>query len=101
MVLHESYCVGWIRQSRIRLLDAARGFTVEVKVRDNQVDKALKVLKRKLQAEGVFREMRQREAYEKPSVAKRRRKAEAVKRLHKELRKQAEREGLVPSRRKK
>lgn len=69
---------------------------MEVKVRDNQVDKALKILKRKLQSEGVFREMRSREAYEKPSEAKRRRKAEAVRRHRKEMRKRMEREGLVP-----
>lgn len=69
---------------------------MEVKVRDNQVDKALKILKRKMQSEGIFREMRAREAYEKPSEAKRRRKAEAVRRSRKELRKLAEREGLAP-----
>jgi len=71
---------------------------VEVKVRDNQVDKALKVLKRKLQSEGVFREMRRREAYEKPSEEKRRRKAEAIRRHRKELRKREEREGLAKGR---
>jgi ribosomal protein S21 len=40
---------------------------VQVLVRDNNVDQALKVLKRKMQREGVFREMRLRKHYEKPS----------------------------------
>jgi small subunit ribosomal protein S21 len=40
---------------------------VQVLVRDNNVDQALKALKRKLQREGVFREMKRRRSYEKPS----------------------------------
>lgn len=72
---------------------------MEVKVRENQVDKALKVLKRKLQAEGVFREMRLREAYEKPSEEKRRKKAEAIRRHRKDLKKRMEREGLAKGKR--
>ncbi len=72
-----------------------RVLNVEVKVRDNQVDKALKVLKRKMQTEGIFRELRAREHYEKPSEVKRRRKNDAVRRHRKELRKEAEREGLL------
>jgi len=63
---------------------------VEVKVRDNQVDKALRILKRKLQAEGIFREMRQREYYESPSEKRRREKNEATRRYQREQRKQAE-----------
>lgn len=63
---------------------------VEVKVRDNQVDKALRVLKRKLQAEGIFREMRQREFYESPSEKRRREKNEATRRYQRERRRQAE-----------
>lgn len=63
---------------------------MEVKVRDNQVDKALRVLKRKLQAEGIFREMRQREFYESPSEKKRREKNEATRRYQRERRRQAE-----------
>lgn len=51
------------------------------------VDQALRVLKRKLQKEGVFREMRNREAYEKPSDKRRREKGEAVRRKQRELRK--------------
>ncbi|MCP3677769.1 MAG: 30S ribosomal protein S21, partial [Deltaproteobacteria bacterium] len=42
----------------------------EVKVLDNQLEKALKVLKRKLAQDGVFRELKRRRFYEKPSVKK-------------------------------
>jgi small subunit ribosomal protein S21 len=51
---------------------------VQVFVRDNNVDQALKALKRKLQREGVFREMKLRKHYEKPSERKVRERAEAV-----------------------
>ena len=69
---------------------------MQVIVRDNNVDQALRVLKKKLQREGVFREMRRRKAYEKPSERKTREKAEAVRRARKAARKQAQREGLIP-----
>lgn len=64
-------------------------------VRDNDVDKALRVLKRKMQREGVFREMKRRRSYEKPSERSTREKAEAIRRAHKLARKQAIREGLI------
>jgi small subunit ribosomal protein S21 len=67
-----------------------------VLVRDNNVDQAMRVLKKKMQREGVFREMKQRKAYEKPSEKKAREKAEAVRRARKAARKQAQREGLIP-----
>ena len=69
---------------------------VVIVVRDNNVDQALKALKKKMQREGVFREMKARTAYEKPSEAKARRKAEAVRRARKLARKRAQREGLLP-----
>src|SRR5215469_8608423 len=69
---------------------------LQVLVRDNNVDQALRVLKRKMQREGVFREMKRRKAYEKPSERKTREKAEAVRRARKAARKQAQREGLIP-----
>ncbi len=69
---------------------------MQVLVRDNNVDQALRVLKRKMQREGVFREMKQRRAYEKPSEKRAREKAEAIRRARKFARKQAEREGLLP-----
>ncbi|WP_445504598.1 30S ribosomal protein S21 [Microvirga sp. G4-2] len=68
---------------------------MQVLVRDNNVDQALRVLKKKMQREGVFREMKQRKAYEKPSERKTREKAEAVRRSRKAARKQAIREGLI------
>ncbi|HET7022478.1 MAG TPA: 30S ribosomal protein S21 [Xanthobacteraceae bacterium] len=69
---------------------------MQVIVRDNNVDQALRVLKKKLQREGVFREMKRRKAYEKPSERKTREKAEAIRRARKAARKQAQREGLLP-----
>jgi small subunit ribosomal protein S21 len=69
---------------------------VQVIVRDNNVDQALKALKKKLQREGVFREMKLRGHFEKPSEKKVREKAEAVRRARKLARKLAQREGLIP-----
>lgn len=66
-----------------------------VSVRDNNVDQALRVLKKKLQGEGVFREMRLKQHFEKPSVRKARERAEAIRRQRKLARKKAEREGLL------
>jgi small subunit ribosomal protein S21 len=66
---------------------------VQVLVRDNNVDQALRALKKKLQREGVFREMKIRRNYEKPSERRAREKAEAVRRYRKLLRKRMEREG--------
>jgi small subunit ribosomal protein S21 len=69
---------------------------MQVIVRDNNVDQALKVLKKKMQREGIFREMKQRNAYEKPSERRVREKAEAIRRAKKLARKKAQREGLLP-----
>ncbi len=74
---------------------------MQVLVRDNNVDQALRVLKKKMQREGIFREMRMREAFEKPSVKRAREKAEAVSRQRKLARKQMQREGLLPAPKKK
>ena len=70
---------------------------MQVLVRDNNVDQALRVLKKKLQREGVFREMKAHRSYEKPSERRTREKAEAVRRARKAARKQAQREGLLPA----
>jgi len=67
---------------------------VQVIVRDNNVDQALKALKKKMQREGIFREMKLRKSYEKPSEKKAREKAEAVRRARKMERKRLEREGF-------
>jgi small subunit ribosomal protein S21 len=69
---------------------------VQVLVRDNNVDQALKVLKKKMQREGIFREMKLRSHYEKPSEKKTREKAEAIRRARKLARKKMQREGLLP-----
>ena len=66
---------------------------MQVSVRDNNVDQALRVLKKKLQREGVFREMKLRRHYEKPSEKRAREKAEALRRARKVERKRKEREG--------
>jgi len=69
---------------------------VQVLVRDNNVDQALKALKKKMQREGIFREMKLRGHYEKPSEKKAREKAEAIRRARKLARKKLQREGLLP-----
>jgi small subunit ribosomal protein S21 len=69
---------------------------VQVLVRDNNVDQALKALKKKMQREGIFREMKLRGHYEKPSERRAREKAEAIRRARKLARKRAQREGLIP-----
>ncbi len=74
------------------------GSKLQVLVRDNNVDQALRVLKKKMQREGVFREMKLRGHYEKPSEKKAREKAEAVRRTRKLARKRAQREGLLGGR---
>ena len=78
-----AFCYSWKR----------RGDLVQVLVRDNNVDQALRALKKKMQREGVFREMKLRRNYEKPSERRAREKAEAVRRYRKLLRKRMEREG--------
>jgi small subunit ribosomal protein S21 len=69
---------------------------VQVLVRDNNVEQALRVLKKKMQREGLFREMKQRRAYEKPSEKRTREAAEAIRRARKLARKKAQHEGLAP-----
>ena len=67
---------------------------LQVTVRDNNVDQALKVLKKKMQREGIFREMKLRRSFENPSDRKTREKAEAIRRARKLERKRMEREGF-------
>ncbi len=67
---------------------------MQVTVRDNNVDQALKALKKKMQREGIFREMKLRRSYEKPSERRARETAEAVRRARKLERKRVEREGF-------
>lgn len=70
-------------------------YIVQVLVRDNNVDQALRALKKKMQREGIFREMKLRGHFEKPSEKKAREKAEAIRRTRKLARKKAQREGMI------
>lgn len=67
---------------------------MEVLVRDNNVEQALRALKKKLQREGVFREMKTRRAFEKPSEKRKREHAESARRVRKLMRKRLERDGF-------
>jgi small subunit ribosomal protein S21 len=69
---------------------------LQVLVRDNNIEQAMRVLKKKMQREGVFREMRRRRAFEKPSEKRVREKADAIRRSRKLARKQAQRDGSIP-----
>ena len=80
--------------STVRHLGEGASQDVQVTVRDNNVDQALRALKKKLQREGVFREVKLRRHFEKPSERRKRERAEAVRRYRKVLRKRMEREGF-------
>lgn len=83
------------RRGAERWNDAGETPLVQIFVRDNNVDQALKALKKKMQREGSFREMKRHVHYEKPSEKRARQKAEAVRRARKLARKRAQREGLI------
>jgi small subunit ribosomal protein S21 len=74
---------------------------LQVLVRDNNVEQALRVLKKKLQREGLFREMKRRRHYEKPSEQASREKNEAIRRARKMARKKMIYEGLIAAPKKK
>ena len=67
--------------------------TIEVIVRDNNVEKALRVLKKKLQKDGLFRELRLRQHFEKPSLKRQRKLKESLRRIAKEKRLKRLKEG--------
>ena len=69
---------------------------MQVLVPDNSIGQVLKVLQKKMQREGIFREMKLRGHYEKPSERRVREKAEAIRRARKLARKKMQREGLLP-----
>jgi len=92
--MRPAFCVIDEANSTIR----TDGDSVQVHVRDNNVDQALKALKKKMQREGIFREMKLRNYYEKPSEKRAREKAEAVRRARKLARKRMQREGVVVGR---
>ena len=57
--------------------------TIQVTVKDNNVEQALRNLKKKKQREGLFKEMKLRKHYEKPSLRKAREKEESIRRVRK------------------
>lgn len=73
---------------------------VEIYVRQNNVDQALRALKKKMQNEGILREIKARKHYEKPSEKRVRESQEAVRRARKLARKRAQIEGLIPTKKK-
>ena len=66
---------------------------MQIFVHNNDIDKALRVLKKRMQREGIYREMKLRRFYEKPSERKARERDEAIRRARKKERKRLEREG--------
>lgn len=66
---------------------------MEVQVRDNNVEQALRALKKKMQREGIYREMKMRRHFEKPSERRVREQSEAMRRHRKLMRKRMDREG--------
>lgn len=59
---------------------------MDIIVRNNDLDRAIRDLKREMQKEGIVRELKRRSAYEKPSVKKKRKSMEAERRRRKLLR---------------
>ena len=82
MQIHTT-CVNWIIFNGGKLV-------LEVTVRDNNIDQALRSLKKKMQREGLYREMKLRKHYEKPSLRKAREKTESIRRYRKLQRRQAD-----------
>ena len=66
---------------------------MQVVVKNGNVERAMRTLKKKLQKEGLLRELKQRQFFEKPSAKKSRKKAEGVKRYQRNLKKKQERLG--------
>ena len=69
--------------------------SLEVTVRNNNVEKAMRVLKKKLLKDGMMRELKERQYYQKPSLIKREAKKQAIRRLKKEQRLKALRDGFL------
>ena len=84
-----------IASQALRETDTGEWTIVQIIVRENNVEQALRALKKKMQREGTFREMKRRNHFEKPSEKRARQKAEAIRRARKLARKRAQREGLI------
>lgn len=76
-----------------------KGVNLQVVVRDNNVDQALRVLKKKMQREGILRELKERRAYEKPSEKRAREKGEAIRRARKDAKRGLSAKAFCQSRR--
>ena len=66
---------------------------MKIYLRDADLDGALRALKKRMQREGIFRELKRRRAYEKPSERRVREKLEAVRRHRKAMRRRMDRQG--------
>ena len=66
---------------------------VTVTVKNGNVDRAMRTLKKKLQKEGLLKELKQKQYFEKPSAKRKRKKAEGIKRYQRNLKKKMERIG--------
>lgn len=59
--------------------------TITVEVRGGNLEKAMRVLKKKIQKEGLMKELRRRQSYQKPSEIKREKKKEGIKNFKKKM----------------
>ena len=66
---------------------------MQVVVKNGNVERAMRTLKKKLQKEGLLKELKQKQYFEKPSAKRARKKAEGIKRYQRNLRKKMERLG--------
>ena len=66
---------------------------MQVAVKKGNVERAMRTLKKKLQKEGLLKELKQKQYFEKPSAKKARKKAEGIKRYQRNLKKKMERIG--------
>ncbi len=85
---------GYVSSDESDPLTKEKWRNMQIIVRENNVDQALRALKKKLQREGVYREMKLRRHYEKPSEKRARERAAAVRRARKMERKRMERDGV-------
>ena len=66
---------------------------MQVLVKNGNVERAMRTLKKKLQKEGLLKELKQKQYFEKPSAKRKRKKAEGIKRYQRNLKKKMERVG--------
>ena len=66
---------------------------MQVVVKNGNVERAMRTLKKKIQKEGLLRELKQKQYFEKPSAKRARKKAEGIKRYQRNLKKKMERVG--------